>query len=348
MRRTELIAGVQELLTAIKDANLEETLQGILNITQENRTSKENISPNTTAIALESAQIYQIKAISFSDSARRLVQEFNLEILEDHMAWAIFLLQPQDARDELTKVLIRLEFIQNYLPKIAHLMRSTTLEEFEEGIKTKRPEYVDKEILTIILIEDDENPSTPTRVNMMLEGINVLYQTCTTIIQAPISELRIIACDSGSDQTFDLLGLAKVIDCVKELILSMWDRIVFYREYQFSERVKIIAETLPVLQQIAELEAANQLEPEDAARLKHNLLLGTNKFLLSKAIISEMEDKGRVTYDPRQLIAPKQKLLSAHTKLGTVTDVNKDTKSPSNFTAKINKPRPSKIRPRRL
>ena len=62
------------------------------------------------------------------------------------------------------------------------------------------------------------------------------------------THFRVIACDSGSDKSFDFLGVATVIECVKELILSLWNRVIYFSEYRMSERIKLVAEALPVIE----------------------------------------------------------------------------------------------------
>lgn len=39
-------------------------------------------------------------------------------------------------------------------------------------------------------------------------------------------DLSVIGCDSGSDKSFDFLGAAEIVNCVKDIILSFWNKVV--------------------------------------------------------------------------------------------------------------------------
>src|SRR5438874_445310 len=121
--------------------------------------------------------------------------------------------------------------------------------------------------------------------------------------------LIVLACDSGSDKSFDLLGAAKVIAGVKELILSLWDRIVFYREAQIAQRLELVTASLPILEKLSHLQNSNAIAPEQAELLRRKVLDGVGQLIASGATIPEMG--GRSHVDPRQLMAPEPKLLTS-------------------------------------
>jgi hypothetical protein len=123
----------------------------------------------------------------------------------------------------------------------------------------------------------------------------------------------VIACDSGSDKSFDFLGAAKVIAGLKELILTMWDRVVYYREKKLDAKLDLIGKALPIIGKIEELKAAGSLEPEQAELIKQKVLGGVHKLLETGIVIPEISL--RATYNPRQLMAPEPKLLTVGTPL---------------------------------
>ena len=139
----------------------------------------------------------------------------------------------------------------------------------------------------------------------------------------------LLACDSGSDKSFDFLGLAKLVEMVKEIILSLWDRVVFFREKQMGERIDLIAKSLPVIERIVEMEKLNHLAPEQAEILRRNIVSGVEKFIQAGAIIPEVESHSR--YNPRQLMAPEPKLLAMPT---TSVSQHSESHTPSN-TSKV-------------
>jgi hypothetical protein len=123
--------------------------------------------------------------------------------------------------------------------------------------------------------------------------------------------LSVVGCDSGSDKTFELMGAAPVIDAVRDLIVSVWDRVVFYRALPAAQRYRQAAESLPVLDLVRERLDAGEMAPEQAELLRRRIVEGTGKFLVSGATIPELQE--RAYANPRTLMAPAPKLLSAPT-----------------------------------
>jgi len=121
----------------------------------------------------------------------------------------------------------------------------------------------------------------------------------------------VAASDSGSDFSFDLLGNAKVIQQLKETLLSMWDRVVFYREFQASERMKLVGEALPLISDVNEMETSGKIGKEQAELLRRQISGNLDKFMQSGAIIPEMQERSH--YEPRALLAPQPKYLTAGT-----------------------------------
>jgi len=152
----------------------------------------------------------------------------------------------------------------------------------------------------------------------------LLYDSCGTVKKQSSSDLAILACDSGSDKAFDFLGAAKIIEMVKEIILSFWDRVVFFREKKQSERLKLVAESLPIIDEIGSLESQQKLSREQAELLRRNIIKGTNKFISVGAVIPEIEET--TVYEPRKLLKPEPKLLIEPAKTQTAAKPEIETK----------------------
>ena len=151
--------------------------------------------------------------------------------------------------------------------------------------------------------------SRPARLVNVLESIELLFQSCAIIIERPTEVVTVVACDSGSDKSFDFLGAARVMELVKDIILSMWDRIIFYRELKVAERIELIGKSLPVMDMIGVLQQEQKLGPEQAELLRRNILSGVTKFIESGATIPELEQRSH--FSPGQIMSPVQKLLEA-------------------------------------
>ena len=159
----------------------------------------------------------------------------------------------------------------------------------------------------VLIIEDANQYSSPQRLVHVFEGISNLYSVFASINKEREVDLIVLACDSGSDKSFDFLGLAKLMEQVKETIIAIWDRRVFHRQKHASECLSLIAESLPVIQQIEEMKGNGSLGPEEAELLKRKTIDGATKFIEAGAIIQEME--GESLHSPRQLMRPEPKLL---------------------------------------
>jgi hypothetical protein len=166
-----------------------------------------------------------------------------------------------------------------------------------------------KSVLSVIIIEQPKQYSTPERLTLILQAVSDLFAACSVLQGQPDSRLSVIGCDSGSDKSFDFLGAAKVIECVKEVILSLWDRIVFYRERKVENRLDLIAQSLPILDQINEMHQKGSLGAEQTEILRRQIVKACTDFVSTGALIPEISAKSFL--EPRAILAPEPKLLSA-------------------------------------
>ena len=174
--------------------------------------------------------------------------------------------------------------------------------------ESSKEEAGDLAQLTAIVIEEKEF-STPERLILMLEALEGLYQASAQVLKCDISSLSVLSCDSGSDKSFDFLGVAKVIQCVKEIILSFWDRVVYFREDKTEKQLDLIANSLPILKTISDMKTRREIEPESAELLKKQVIESVRKFANAGTTIPEIEKF--TTFNPRQLMKPERKLLVA-------------------------------------
>lgn len=298
MRRVDLIAGTREIVNAIETSNVEETLQQLRRAPRGTQ-----IPPAIYAAVFDSLREYSIKAHGFSPAATQIASILRLTKLQNPRIWT------QLMSEERTAVAYNLsttiEFAKEYLPKIAELSEQESLKTIQSGEGDSK--FEGKSIMSVLIIEESNRYSSPERIIEILESVDTLYRMCSTMNGIPPEGLSVIACDSGSDKSFDFLGLAKVIECVKELILSMWDRVVFYKERQLSERIGLVSQTLPIFSDLEKLAESKALAPEQVELVRRGLLSGISKFMESGATIPEIENFTH--YNPRKLMAPEPKLL---------------------------------------
>jgi hypothetical protein len=130
-----------------------------------------------------------------------------------------------------------------------------------------------------------------------------LYDSFAEIYQESSSELIVLACDSGSDKSFDFMGAAKVVECIKDTLLALWDKVIFFRERQFSERLRLVTESVSALTALDDV----NMPPEGKEKIKRQITEGLSAFFTTGCIIPEIEEKS--TFNPRVLMAAEPKLL---------------------------------------
>lgn len=299
MRRKELIDAVNEMNQAINDSGVAEALMELADAARSNKASE------SSANVLTALKKFAVVASNFKPATKELIDIFNLTALEDPSVWLQFL-EPSAA---LFQVVQYIQLAKAYLPRIVKLIEQSTVQAITQSTQEANSKYKGMSVLTATVFEQGNLFSSPTRLAHVLESINLFYTSCALMSDESPSTLSVIACDSGSDKSFDFLGIARVMECVVKIIESLWDRVVFYKEHQFEERLDLITKSLPILVQINKLEEEKQIEPERAEILRRNIFDGSNKFIESGATIPQIESKSH--YDARKLMSPVQKLLAS-------------------------------------
>jgi hypothetical protein len=103
-------------------------------------------------------------------------------------------------------------FSLKFLPRIVHML------DRETRIAPAGTEENPNEILSIYLNEEENNLSSPERLILMLSGVQKLYEGCARLTGNTINTISVVACDSGTEKTFDFLGLAKIFEEVRGII----------------------------------------------------------------------------------------------------------------------------------
>lgn len=297
MRRKEILSGVRQVIEAIDKSEIFNILKKIVETPE---TEKSSMAASLQA--LEAFRTYTIEADKFNDAAKIVNNLMGLELLTAVTTWQRM---AASRRSGFTyKLFETVSFAKDYLPRVVKLLQQ---EPFEDGKANTATRFKGMKVLTVNIFEPENVISSPVRLANVLESIDHFYTACAMMNGVSPSTLSVIACDSGSDKSFDFLGIASVMDCVERLIRTIFDRVFFYREFQFEERLDLVAKALPIVQQIKKMEEHKEIDPEMAHILRRNVLDGTNKFLQSGATINAIEDKSE--YNSRALLSPIQKLL---------------------------------------
>ena len=83
---------------------------------------------------------------------------------------------------------------------------------------------------------------------------------------------------------------------------------MYFREHQMSKRISLVAEALPIIDKIGQLQKDGKIEPEQAAILRRDVIDASKKYLSCGATIPEMHMHS--TFKPNELLSPQPKLIS--------------------------------------
>lgn len=299
MRRTDLINSIQKIGFVLKQSNVQEALFS----SQRQKGDIEGL--------LSIFQNYTNLSKTFTADERKILKIFELDSLDNPKLWTrIFSASEAEARDSFTKMRMGIRYFMEFLPSILELLKQDHINYFTSDryeVK-KEASLEDKSLLTVILPEQDNEISNPERLIKILDCINQLYDAFSIIENAEANDLSVAAIDSGSDKSFDFLGAAKLMESIKELIISLWDRVVFFREKKLSDRLDLIAKSLPVIEKINSMQEAGKMSPEQAEILRRNITNAVNNFIVTGAVIPELSNYSN--FNPRQLMKPEPKLLT--------------------------------------
>lgn len=297
MRRAVARQSIQKVIEDIRDSEIAEMLErGIETLRGGGKQSGEWVS-------LEPFQKLTIRFSTYSEEERELLLITGLNKLIDPDFWTKLL--SGNSPDLFIKVRSDLRFALEHLPKIEAIFEQDHHGQFISNF-TQFDEPSSG--MTIVLAEDKGQFSSAKRIILALQSVNNLYDGFGELEGAPVRDLLVLGCDSGSDKSFDLLGAASIMAQLKETIIAIWDRKVYYRHMQFKASVDAISNSLPVIEKIHHLAESGAIEKESAEIIKRKILKGCEGFLEAGVTTPEMDGAGIVS--PRALMRPEPKLIS--------------------------------------
>ncbi|CAK8719639.1 MAG: hypothetical protein CDV28_101186 [Candidatus Electronema aureum] len=244
----------------------------------------------------------------FGDTEKMLLSILDLDRLHNTDFWTnLMTVEGNKMLNEIIDTFQAIQFAQEHLPKILKLIERESDTKAADNKKSEANASADELGQLCVTVIEDRDKSTPERLVLVLQSIDGLYRACAFLAGEQETGLSVESCDSGSDKAFDFLGAAKIVESVKEIILSFWDRVVYFREDKTGRRLELVAQSLPILDQIGAMKEAGKLEPERAELLKRQIVDSVTKFGKAGATIPEID---RATFhNPRQLMKPEPKLL---------------------------------------
>jgi hypothetical protein len=303
MLRSDIVRGLANILAAVEDSNVLSVVERVYR--ELSRQGGEVKMPEL----LESYQKFQLAYNSrFTPTEHHIMKVLDVGEFAEADWWSVVISsagaasRSPDAAATIGRPLFRMRFVADYLPSVIALVRQDSE---ADGVHVGAPSGH----LTLILPEEAGKYSSPLRVTAAIDSIAVLYEAFGELSVQSNTDLVIKGLDSGVDKHLEFQGLPDLIEKVKELLLDLWDNVIYYREKRFAERLDLTAKHLPILAEIAALEEKSQLQPERAELLRRKFTQGATKFFETGASIPEMNKFSN--YVPRQLLSPKETLLLA-------------------------------------
>jgi hypothetical protein len=299
MLRREMIQGLLGVRKAISDTKLLEALRAKLERgSRSERTGTGNL--------LRSLHLFASEVRSFSPSAVNALRIFQLEEFLDPSSWqSIF---ETDNAGPMHLLYQRVYNAMEYVPRIVEFLTPET--PIAEGGIPNSGAYVSSEnVLTVYLQEKKNELSHPKRIADLMEAVSGIYDAVAEVNGIQNEPLLVLACDSGSNKGFDFKGAGQCVKEMKELILEMFDRIAFFKEKRFEQRIEVLGKSLSVVEKIGSLEKAQKIDREHAAVLRKAIFGGLEMLRECGAVIPEMDDRVQ-SISVNALMAPSQKLLS--------------------------------------
>lgn len=284
MLRSELITTIRKIEYALEVSQIEQALD---------RAGEQHVQ-----VVLSAFNSFLRNLEPLSKIENVLLEILDLIPLTSADWWAMILGgggKDERAHRELVRMMRNVDFVKTKLPQVISLL--------DRGEK----QTPSKSNLTLIVPEQEGQVSTPERIMAAIDSIYLTYRAFCDLHGQPRNSLALTTCDSGSDKSFDFTGLPQIIEQVKVTIFEIVDRVIYFRERQYSERVKCVAESLPILTKIAEMVEAKKLSAEQAELLKRDLIGGATKFLETGSSIPELHEGSN--YKPSSLLAPAPTLL---------------------------------------
>lgn len=134
-------------------------------------------------------------------------------------------------------------------------------------------------LLELQLTDYDEGGVAPVRVAAVFSTLAKLQMNMARLLGAADNRLMVKYLDSGSDFKFGVEGLKEPIDAIRDLILSIWDRIKYRDQDTFERNMQAITAGLDLLEKTKQAVESKAVTQEEADILKELVLREANDLI---------------------------------------------------------------------
>jgi hypothetical protein len=297
MRREIILEAVRRVLADLETTGIAEMARSGFERVRNSPTDREKLDWIQLGVVTD----YINKVRAYGEAERRILKILDLEALGVADTWQEQIREPDTAFAFSLHNRIRNSL--TFLPKFASI-----LERDYKTSETRPAETVsDTQTQTVILTDEGDSLSSPQRLVELLSSMQQIYSVIAEVEGLPSETLAVVGMDSGSEKSFDFLGLAQLMHELRETLQSVYNMIVYHKQNVTIKNLQVASETLHVAAKISRMEGANELSAEDASRLRHSLYQGLERFVSTGAYTPEMETPAQ---SPALVVRPQPRLLT--------------------------------------
>lgn len=307
MRREVLFDAVQRIVKDITETGVLAMFEAGMDASRK-RQASESKTDRVDWVSFDVFQSLSVRFAGYTENEQLVLEIMELELLTTPKYWAGLGGRSPSQIWEMQK---RVQFAIESLPRLLKLIRNNEISLIKGDEQDLPKSLQGKDIVSVILTDHGEMMSSPDRIIKLLNAVSTLYKVHARLLGVSGEDLAVIGCDSGSEKSFDFLGMAAAIQGLRQTMVDIYDRRLLGRQRQMQSNLELIGQSLPILEEIRQMSEKGTISPQESELLKRQVIQGATKFLASGAITEEMS----VAHLPsaRALMRPEQKLLAAPT-----------------------------------
>jgi hypothetical protein len=256
--------------------------------------------------AIRGFATFMIAYEGFGPAERTVMIAFKLDDLRDPIAWT----KNVPTEPIRPSIAARIRYFLETAPATVQLLRRDA-EQKDVVVVTggkKTPAVVPTKKIQFLIRETDSPSLTLSDLASIIGDIETIFQTILKTSGAPTSDLIVVAMDSGSDKSIDVVGVASAVEKLSNFLLEVWDRVRFARANKLRASIKTVSEGLSVLNELKAAQEKKSITPEEAEKLKRNLLKSVDDLLNKGVYTSEMQES--LPVKPTEIAFHRTKLIT--------------------------------------
>ena len=303
MRRDTLLRTVGIIENDLQESNIQQMLDNIAINFQRGNTTKDGSF--NTEIDLSVITSYITRVSSYDSDTHSAISILDIDNAGLPEFWQSQIKEPDPP--SIFSLRSKIKAATNFLPRFAELLKREygTNTNYDDSARSTTDGV---EIQTVILSDEGDALSSPTRLIELLQSMREIYAAVAEIESLPIDGIAVVGLDSGSEKSFDFLGVARVMSEIRALLQFLYTTVAMHRQNITIKNLAVMAEAIPLIQKLDKLKHDNVVDEESASRIRHNLLSNLERFSSVGAYTPEMR-KVRDT-SPALVMRPQPRLLT--------------------------------------